>query len=170
MQNNNFKKIELTTSCSNLFKTKTTYEVHINEEKFVADENIEIEKKNQESKFNIRVKKCDLYLLDEMAKHVGVSRSMLLNYIVYEILKKEVNSIEDKDTVALIAYKADMNSKIDNLSTPWTYTFFKPYLDAIIENAINWNTLALEYGPYKEEIPMQTSSSESFIEVLKKIR
>lgn len=172
MQSNNSKKIEIAIDpmLKGLsFIKPTTYEVSINEENFLTNENLEIEKKIQESKFNIRVKKCDLYLLDEMAKHLSVSRSTILNHIVHEILKKEVGSIKDIDTVALIAHAADVNSKSDEINDSWTHTFFKSYLNAIIENTINWNSPQIYFCPSDECIPMETLSSESFIEVLKKI-
>lgn len=161
MQSNVSKKIKI----DKTFFSET-YEVSIDEEKFV--ENIEVPKKSQESKFNIRVKKCDVYLLDEMAKHLDVSRSNLLNRIVYEILKKEVSSIKDKDTVALMALRADLDSEIDDINFPWTYTLFKSYLDEIIENLNNWNAPG-EHQLFDGDKPMETNSSESFIEVLKKL-
>ena len=73
----------------------------------------------RERKFNIRIRQNDIVMLDGLSKHQHISRSALLNKILYEIMRDELMRWQDDDARGLLAYEADKNASYDELATPW---------------------------------------------------
>lgn len=71
------------------------------------------------AKFNIKVRKADLRLIDRIADFSSRSRAYVLNSIVHEILQAIINEMyaEDENFAGLLALYADEKCGKDMLST-----------------------------------------------------
>lgn len=94
-----------------------------------------------ERKFNIRVKREDLCLLDVMAKHHNIPRSTLINNLLHDVLLKELMEIDDNamDARVLIAKTADELASYDSLTSPWILDMVKPQLQELFDLILNFN-------------------------------
>lgn len=79
------------------------------------------ERRKSDRKFNIRIKQDDICLLDALAQLRGVTRSTLINEILYEIMWDELMSVEDRDARVLLAWDADQSASYDDMAQPWIY-------------------------------------------------
>ena len=95
-----------------------------------------------ERKFNIRIKREDLCLLDAMASYHGITRSVIINKLLNEILLKELMDIDDNaiDARALIATIADKMASYDNLTSPWIWDAIGPQLSEVRYRILHFNT------------------------------
>ena len=90
-----------------------------------------------QTKFNIRIQKDDLDLLDAFAKHYGQTRSSLLNQMIYKILLEELFSIPDAASRVLLAHYAEDVYESDRLCLPWSVDVLTEYLESVIGNYLN---------------------------------
>jgi hypothetical protein len=93
--------------------------------------------RQHERKYNIRVKKHDLILLDELAKQAGRPRSELINELLYQILLGEILVIEKLDARLLIAMTADGDATYDPLFRHWSIDVLASDINALVENVMN---------------------------------
>lgn len=136
----------------------------INHEKFMASDEREIVRKKQPSKkYNIKIKKSDLILLDAMAETNEVPRSVLLNEILHEILLKSLKEeIKDEDTKVLIASEADKLVKYDHTNVPWIFDALPIECHFLIENVLEFNRTEVHVQPDIYSPAGTNYNSESF--------
>lgn len=121
----------------------------INHEKFMTSDEREILRKKQPSKkYNIKIKKSDLFLLDAMAETNEVPRSALLNDILHEILLKSLREeIKDEDTKMLIASEADKLVKYDHTTVPWIFDALPIECHYLMQNVMKFNRAEVYVQP-----------------------
>lgn len=75
---------------------------------------------SQESlrKYNMRIHKADLQMIDELAKREGVSRSNLLNKLIYRIIENFLRSFDDFAEYTLLINTVDRINGVDALENP----------------------------------------------------
>lgn len=73
----------------------------------------------KENKINIKVKKEDLILLDLISNEIGITRSSLINVLLYEELRNYVYKHDELDTKAYIFMKADETALYDREDRDW---------------------------------------------------
>lgn len=79
------------------------------------------------SKFNIKVRKTDLSLIDRLAELTGKSRAFILNALVQNILMDMLHERyeEDDDSAALLALYADQKlGKSESSTDGWSAALF----------------------------------------------
>ena len=69
-------------------------------------------------KYNMRIHKTDLKMIDELAKRDGVSRALLLNKLIYRIIETFLRSFEHKEERGLLIKTVDMINGVDALRSP----------------------------------------------------
>lgn len=100
----------------------------------------DVDRKNpKERKFNIRIQQQDIFLLEALAKHTGVSRSTLINRVLHDILFDELMSIQDLDARALVATTADKRANYDELAEPWIEAAFGLEFREVFDNICTYN-------------------------------
>lgn len=136
----------------------------INHEKFMASDERDILRKKQPSKkYNIKIKKSDLILLDAMAETNDVPRSALLNEILHEILLKSLKEeIKDKDTKMLIASEADKLVKYDRTNVPWIFDALPIECHYLIQNVMEFNQTQVYVQPDMYSPADTNFNSESY--------
>ncbi len=70
--------------------------VEINITNFESSDDIS-KSKEQGPKYNLKIKKRDLVLIDEIANLEGISRAELINKLIHDYFLKELSSIEDSE-------------------------------------------------------------------------
>jgi hypothetical protein len=141
--------------------------ISINPDQFYATENVRANKKN-ERKLNVRIKKHDLYLLDAIAKHDGISRSALINILLYNNFIKELGEIQDSDARALLAKSVDKQVDYDNLARPWVHDALEAEFNHVFDNFLRYNSSYEQQPPqHPEEPPL---NSDLFIGLVKKLK
>jgi hypothetical protein len=93
-------------------------------------------RKRGERKYNMRIKRHDLILLDELAQHSGRPRSEIINELLHRILLREFSQIRAVDARILVAMKADEDAEYDPLSSQWMVDALQPEIDFMIRNAL----------------------------------
>lgn len=73
----------------------------------------------KENKINIKVKKEDLILLDLISNEIGITRSSVINVLLYEELRNYVYKHDELDTKAYIFMKADETALYDREDRDW---------------------------------------------------
>lgn len=73
-------------------------------------------------KINLKLLKQDVQILDMIAAHYNVARSVIVNEILYRILLDDFNSIRDVDTKFLIANAADYSGNYSSSGFSWIDT------------------------------------------------
>jgi hypothetical protein len=101
------------------------------------------EANSQESlkKFNMRIHKTDLKMIDELAKRDGVSRALLLNKLIYRIIETFLKSFKNEDFEAriLLIKEVDKLNGVDALRNPedsWFSDIFREAMDAAIQQSL----------------------------------
>ncbi len=69
-------------------------------------------------KYNMRIHKTDLKMIDELARRDGVSRALLLNKLIYRIIETFLRSFEHKEERGLLIKTVDMINGVDALRSP----------------------------------------------------
>ena len=105
-------------------------------EKFEMADSSTDERGKSDRKFNIRIKQDDIYLLDAFAQLRGVTRSTLVNEILYEIVRDELMSVEDQDARVLLAWFADQAASYDEMAQPWVHDALGPEFRFILKNVL----------------------------------
>lgn len=98
-----------------------------------------------DKKYNLRIKQEDLVLMDALADAKGVSRSMLFNHLLHEILRKELLNVAELDVRLLLAETADQRSLGNKLSSPWAQDAIQEQSEAILENIRKYNCAVLDF-------------------------
>lgn len=144
----------------------------INHEKFMASEEREILRKKQPSKkYNIKIKKSDLILLDAMAETNEVPRSVLLNDILHEILLKSLKEeINDEDTKILIASEADKLVNYDHTTVPWIIDALPIECHYLIKNVMKYNQSVVYVQPDMYSPDDTNFNSESYNMIKKALK
>lgn len=101
-------------------------------------------------KYNIRIRREDLVLLNLLADQKNISRSVLLNNLLHEILLDELKSIKERDVRLLLAQTADSRANYDDLSSPWVIDAIKTECNLIVDNIKQYNKaeLHVQDDPY----------------------
>lgn len=94
------------------------------------------ERGKSDRKFNIRIKQHDICLLDALAQLRGVTRSTLINEILYEIMWDELMSVENQDARVLLASVADQSASYDEMAQPWIHDALGPEFRFILKNVL----------------------------------
>lgn len=97
--------------------------------------------KRAERKYNMRIKRQDLILLDELAQHSRRPRSELINELLHRILLKELSQISAIDARILVALKADEDAAYDPLASQWMVDALQPEIDFMVRNAVEHGTV-----------------------------
>lgn len=141
--------------------------ISVDPNKFPITDKIQPKKKN-ERKLNIRVKQHDIYLLDAIAKQDEMSRSALINKILYIHFLGELMKIEDKDARALLAGVADKNVYYDNLARPWVHDALEAEFSYVFDNFMKYNSRDQQQPQQHPEEP--PFNSDLFIGLVKKLK
>jgi predicted HicB family RNase H-like nuclease len=165
-------KVKSTSNLTEEFKNSEQFKkleelqpyISVDPDKFHVAENVQPKKKN-ERKLNVRVKQHDLYLLDAIAKHDGISRSALINKILYHHFLNELMEIEDRDARALLANTVDQQMDYDNLDRPWVYDALEHEFKYVLQNIMEFND-TYEQQRFDKE---QTFNSDIYIGLSKKL-
>lgn len=142
--------------------SKKTFTYVVNEEK-LGDSKITFPQKRLDRKINLKLVKSDVQILDMIAAHYNVSRSVIVNDFLYKILLDEFNSIQDEDTKYLIAIAADLNNNHTPCDDTWEETMLQKY--GYVLN-IELNFKKDTYFMQGDEIP----NSESFKQIYKRLK
>lgn len=143
----------------------------IDYEKFMSTDRVENSKRKQAGKkYNIKIKKSDLILLDELAEVIEVPRSVLLNTILHDILRISLTEeIKDGDTKVLIAREADKIADYDHTAWPWIFDIMPNECVALMDNLEKYNYAVVDFqeDPYSKG---HSYNSESFNSVKNAIK
>ncbi|MDA7827942.1 hypothetical protein N9A67_06930 [Rhodobacteraceae bacterium] len=135
-------------SAKGVFEKKHDYTVKVDSEAFSqSSSNNSIKKAKNDRKFNIRVKQHDILLLDLLAAHAGVPRSVLINKFLHDFLLDELMSIKEDDARLLLAAHADRDVIYDEFEKPWMYSAFNWKLMRILKNVSFYNEFSLHVQP-----------------------
>jgi hypothetical protein len=113
-------------------------------------------------KYNIKVMQEDVVLLDAVAKTHDVTRSLLLNNLLHQILMDELQGIEEYDVRLLLAQTADQRAQYDDLSTPWVFDAIGSECLQIIENVMRYNRAELQFQEEPDVPADHTYNSDNF--------
>lgn len=113
--------------------------ISVNQEKFPDFEEKEKPLKKVERKLNIRVRQDDIYLLDSIAKYYEMSRSELIDDMLYRFLLEELKNIKDKDAQALLAVTVDQQVSYNELDRPWVYDVLENEFEDVLINMLDGN-------------------------------
>ena len=117
------------------------YTLKVDPDTFANTANPEsLQRAKSERKYNVRIKQHDLYLLDALAEHEGVSRSVLINKLLHDVLHDELMSISDRDARALLAITADERAAYDALARPWVFDAVDSEFSHLLNNILNFNS------------------------------
>lgn len=105
----------------------------------LGDINTKSTHESNDKKINLKILNEDLSLLNHLASDMGISRSNLINSLILKILKKELRSIEDIDTQALIAFHADQKFQPDNSSSSWKHDVLIDINNRVFSNCLYYN-------------------------------
>jgi hypothetical protein len=95
-------------------------------------------------KYNLKIRQDDLALLDAMAAHEDIPRSVLLNNLLHDILLDELMGIAEHDVRLLLAQTADSRAHYDDLSSPWVFDAIGTECSRIVENIHLYNRAELD--------------------------
>lgn len=129
------------------------------EDFFSSEKNYPLKKEKEDKKFNIKINKDDLVLMEEIAKVNEISRAHVINYILHEILQDQFNGMSS-DAQMLLARTAD-KMKVNNYDdNDWKINAVPGAIDHFVSNFINHNSYydsseicnSIEYKILKEKI------------------
>lgn len=135
---------------------------------FEASDQPPLQKIKSDRKFNIRIKQHDIFLLDALSEHEGVSRSVLINTLLHGFLRDELMSIQDRDARALLAVAADERAVYDDLARPWVLDAIGADCQYLLRNILEFNS------PYERmqepDAPEDAYNSDTFIGLREKLK
>ena len=120
-----------------------------------------------ERKYNVRIKQHDLYLLDALAEHEGVSRSVLINKLLHDELLDELMNVPHRDARALLAKTADERAAYDALSRPWVFDAIGSDCQQLLRNLLAFN-VRYEMMP-DASVPEDAYNSDTYIGIKRKL-
>ena len=123
----------------------------------------------KDRKFNMRIKNSDLYLIDRLAIFYEVSRSTIINFLLFQAFRKELFNVNESDLQVLLAHYADGLVDYDELEIPWEWDIAKQ------RDCLSSFNYLLKYGtegylPQLDEYPegeIHFYHSEEFLAVQK---
>lgn len=119
---------------------RRNFNVRIISENFPSEENARSsERTKSDRKFNIRIKQDDICLLDALARKLGITRSVLINDILHDIMRDELMSIEEQDARVLLAHVADLSASYDDLTQPWVYEALGSEFRHMLESVLKYS-------------------------------
>ena len=127
-------------------------------------------KAKNDRKFNIRIKQHDICLLDALADHEGVARSVLINKLLHDFLRDELMSIHEDDARALLAVEADKRATYDDLGQPWVIDAIGSDYRRILSNILEFNHRNEQQYSYHPGAPENEFNSETFIGLRDKLK
>lgn len=98
----------------------------VNSEK-LGDEKLSFHQSKLDRKINLKLNKADVQVLDLISEHYNVSRSVIINEILYKILLEEFQGIGDIDTKYLIAMMADEGKEYSPYAYSWEETLLQEF-------------------------------------------
>ena len=119
-------------------------------------------------KFNIRIRREDTILLDEIseaqaqAQGIKITRSDLLNKILYDIVHDALMSWKDDDARVFLAKTADAMVSYDELSTPstpWVNDAISEECSKILNNLLKYSST---HGKKPPGVGFENSSEETY--------
>lgn len=165
-----------------------SFEVRIDLSNFQDAEDI-ANNKDQGPKYNLKIKKRDLVLIDEIANQESVSRAELVNKLISSFLLKQLSSIEESDNSftnyemkMLIASRADAIA--EKLKNPdfqpkfilnhlgWSGEIVKDHMYRSMENVFNYGQFTQEVQPngeINEEDYIEQSRTDSYRKIREKL-
>ena len=176
-------QIEVSTKQDPLLKALN---LEINLSKFKSSDDVS-NSKEQGPKYNLKIKKRDLVLIDEIANLEGISRAELVNKLIHNYFLSELNSIEESNNEysnnqlrILIASRADAiaqkmcqpNYQNDFVADPlgWSGEIVKDYVCASLNNYFNYGDFAVDHCPNLEGLDEDDYIEQSRTDAYKKIR
>ena len=165
-----------------------SFEVGIDLSNFQDAEDI-ANNKDQGPKYNLKIKKRDLVLIDEIANQEGVSRTELVNKLISSFLLKQLDSVKENDNrftnyelKMLIASRADAIA--EKLKNPdfqpnfilnhlgWSGEIVKDHMYRSMENVFNYGQFTQEVQPngeINEEDYIEQSRTDSYRKIREKL-
>ncbi len=139
------------------FVTEVNKEILNNLKKEIQETSI-----NTGKKFNIKIKPEDLNLIDYIAEKHNIPRSSILNKVIDDIIKHEIDSIEDFDAKILVARTADhLYGHKSEEPGRWICWVLRHHIKELEDNYYQWNySQPMLVAP--EEINSNNSSTFNF--------
>ena len=97
-----------------------------------------------DKKFNMKIRKTDFDIVDEIAELEKVPRSVIFNFLIHENLVSNFLALVDEDTRLLIAEKADEKLGNQRFTDTWQFLTIANYLNSPL------NALFHNIGKYNE--------------------
>jgi hypothetical protein len=136
----------------------------LNAERFPPSDETELPTRGKhDRKYNIKVMQEDVVLLGKLAETHDVTRSVLLNNLLHQILMDELQGIEEHDVRLLLAQTADQRAQYDDLSTPWVFDAIGTECLQIIENVMRYNKAELHVQDDPNAPADHSYNSEKFL-------
>lgn len=139
-----------------------------------------------QAKYNVKLSKRDVYLIDEIASIENTSRAEIINRLVFNFLLEELTSINDLQLQLLIAARADSlvhEENGDNISSKYIVDYLgwcsevrtvKSYIELSLENLFKYGRLSSDEPGYAAySVGNKTEEElieENYSEIFKKIR
>ena len=129
-------------------------------------------------KFNIRIRREDIILLDEIseaqaqAQDIKITRSDLLNKILYDIVHDALMSWKDDDARVFLAETADAMVSYDELSTPstpWVNDAISEECSKILNNLLKYSSTHGKKPPGFDNSSEETYRSKDFLRLRDKL-
>lgn len=98
----------------------------VNSEK-LGNEKLSFHQSKLDRKINLKLNKADVQVLDLISEHYNVSRSVIINEILYKILLEEFQGIGDIDTKYLLAMMADEGKEYSPYAYSWEETLLQEF-------------------------------------------
>lgn len=114
-------------------------------------------------KFNLKISTEDTDFIDIYSENNKTTKSSLLNEAIDDILKNEIDSINNLDAKLLIAKYADESCANSNKEEPgrWTVWVLRKEIQCLQENFLRWNSAEAKIpGMHVEEGTTRTNSVE----------
>lgn len=122
------------------------FTINVDPNLFVATEHdASASRPKNDKKYNLRIRQEDLHLLDALTEEKSAPRSILLNYLLHEILLEDLMKIQELDVRLLLAETADRRSQLDAMSQPWAVDAMQTESQAIMENVRRYNRAVLHF-------------------------
>ena len=117
-----------------------------------------------EKKYNVKIRKHDLLLLDIVADKMGCTRSHLTNLLIESFLIKGLKDIKEHDVRALIAETADKLAGI-NYNSSWQETILSDYIQSTIAVMKKCNDKNFDNQYYYDDPHGYCQNSDSYSKV-----
>lgn len=118
--------------------------------------------KPPQPKINIKVNKIDLYVIDELAKHMNETRSQVINAIIEKAINNFLHQeVENFDSRYLIARQADINNPELNNFQPLQSWLFEIDTEKSIKDLNNRYSNPYDQHSYEHDSLIKLLSIEN---------